>query len=122
MHSFRSNIKQLRQEVLLNIKEQYMMDPNALASNATIKELQQEMLLNIKELYMKEQDTFEGNETIKQLQQQEVLLDIKERYAQYLKLWSKILCVTSISLYVYFLNFEGGILMHSEQHPLERVK
>ena len=48
---------QHQQEVLLNIKGQYMKESNTLAGNAIIKQQQKEILLNTKEKYMKELDS-----------------------------------------------------------------
>ena len=52
-----ATIKQTQQEVLLNIKGQYMRESNILAGNATIKQQQREVLQRTKKQYMKELNT-----------------------------------------------------------------
>ena len=54
-----ATIKQLKREILLCAKEQYMKESNILVDNATIKQLKRDTLMNIKGQYMMEvlQDT-----------------------------------------------------------------
>ena len=47
-------IKQLKSQVLLNTKGQYMKESNTLAGIVIMKQLQKEVLFNIKGQYMKE--------------------------------------------------------------------